>query len=114
MLLPPDARQQSFLVWPVCGQHENASRSASRQYLCLWSSREWSAPCLGALGLDFDVTLIERALELAKGGVCGSIRDIHRELAREHYEAIHEHLSGAATSRQLKQLMRAHSTYQKR
>lgn len=59
------------------------------------------------------MTLIERAFELAQGGLCGSIHDIQRQLAREHYESIHEHLSGAATSRQLKQLIKTHYIIQK-
>jgi hypothetical protein len=51
-------------------------------------------------------TIIERAFDLARSSDCRTMADIYRQLTRESYEAVHQHLSGAATMRQLRQLMR--------
>ncbi|WP_171007644.1 hypothetical protein [Sphingomonas sp. 3P27F8] len=53
-------------------------------------------------------TTIERALELAREGVCLSAEDIRRRLGREGYEGVHQHLAGQSIIRQLRAELAKH------
>lgn len=53
--------------------------------------------------------IIERAIQLAKGGACKDIPDLERKLAAEGYASISAYLSGSSLRKQLRQLMKSHS-----
>lgn len=48
------------------------------------------------------VSTVERALELARSGICRSVDDIRRALKSEGYEAVDSHLQGSSLTKQLK------------
>jgi hypothetical protein len=52
---------------------------------------------------------IERAFELAKSGSCQDLGEIRRRLAREGFDDVQEHLSGAEIKRQLVATIKAAS-----
>lgn len=52
-----------------------------------------------------DVGTVERAFQLAKGGTCHDIDDIRRQLDKEGYPRVAEHLSGPAIKKQLLALL---------
>lgn len=56
-------------------------------------------------------TTVERAFELARGGVCLNMDDLRRTLKAEKYEGIDAHLGSGSLSRQLRSLIKsAHPT----
>lgn len=50
---------------------------------------------------------VERAFELARGGICRNVVDIRRALEREGYENCAEHLASASLKTQLKVAIRS-------
>ncbi|TPG11960.1 hypothetical protein [Sphingomonas oligophenolica] len=55
--------------------------------------------------MDQALSTLERALQLARGGQCKSVNDVRQALRREGYDAVHQHLHGAAINRQLIDLL---------
>ena len=53
------------------------------------------------------LSAIERAFELARCGDCKTIFDVERQLRKEGFEQVSEHLNGAMTRRQLLDAMNA-------
>ncbi|MFN3621137.1 hypothetical protein [Sphingorhabdus sp.] len=53
------------------------------------------------------ISAVERALELAKSGDYQTIIEIERELRKEGFDNVLEHLDGAFTRRQLMAAMKA-------
>jgi hypothetical protein len=51
--------------------------------------------------------IIERAFQLAQSGRCASIDEIRRELKREQFGSIEQHLGGAHIRKQLRDLILA-------
>ncbi|MDQ2893414.1 MAG: hypothetical protein M3R64_10065 [Pseudomonadota bacterium] len=51
------------------------------------------------------LSTLERALQLARSGKCRSVNDVRQTLRREGYDAVHQHLNGAAINRQLTDLL---------
>ncbi|WP_198354396.1 hypothetical protein [Sphingomonas sp. MA1305] len=51
------------------------------------------------------LSIIERAIELAKSGACHSLADIRHQLAAERYENVHGHTTGASIQKQLRDLL---------
>lgn len=51
-------------------------------------------------------TTVERAFELAREGICQSLTDIRRELAREKFSNVDSHLDGRSLRTQLKALIK--------
>jgi hypothetical protein len=58
--------------------------------------------------MDHNITVLERAFQLAKSGRCTSIGDIRQQLSSEGYST--EHITGRGLIRQLKALMRPAQT----
>jgi len=56
------------------------------------------------------LTTIERAYELARSGPCLNLPEIRKQLKREKFEAVHEHLSGHGLCRELSALCRQRVT----
>ncbi|MFG6284291.1 hypothetical protein [Sphingomonas sp. S6] len=56
-----------------------------------------------------DVSVIQRAFQLAIGGGCHSVADIRRKLSAEGYESVGAHLHGASIQRQLREALTARS-----
>ena len=52
-----------------------------------------------------DVGTVERAFELAKSGTCHDIADIRRQLEKEGYSGVPQHLSGLLIRKQLATLL---------
>lgn len=50
---------------------------------------------------------VERAFELARSGQCKSLREIEQRLRAVGYEAVAQHLQGAAIKSQLRNLYKA-------
>ena len=48
--------------------------------------------------------IIERALQLARNGPCEGLDDITKQLNKEHYSAVPQHMSGPSLRRQLTRL----------
>lgn len=55
--------------------------------------------------MDQPLSTLERAFHLARGGQCKSVNDVRQALRREGYDAVHQHLHGAAINRQLVDLI---------
>ncbi len=55
--------------------------------------------------MDQPLSTLERALQLASGGQCKSVNDVRQTLRREGYDAVHQHLHGAAINRQIIDLL---------
>ena len=49
-------------------------------------------------------TTLERAFALARSGSCATVNDIRQRLRADRFDQVDAHLSGAAITRQLKQL----------
>lgn len=54
----------------------------------------------------YPLTVIERALELARAGRCHNIAELELRLKQEGYEAVYEHLSGSSFRIQLKNVIK--------
>lgn len=53
------------------------------------------------------LSIIERAIELARDGLCDSVNEIQRVLTREQYEQVQAHLAGKAIRAKLQSLLNA-------
>jgi hypothetical protein len=55
------------------------------------------------------LSLIERAFQLADSGTCENISDIERNLTRENYESVLQHLTAPSLRKELASRIRASS-----
>lgn len=53
------------------------------------------------------MTLVERAFTLAQSGDCRSLSEMEKQLKREGYSSVSEHLRGGSLRKQLKTLIAA-------
>lgn len=59
-----------------------------------------------------DVSLLERAFQLARAGACHTLSDIRTRLSAEGYENVYGHTQGASIQRQLKAALAARGVAQ--
>jgi hypothetical protein len=52
-------------------------------------------------------TTLERAYELARSGPCRTVEEVRRQLTKEKYDSVLEHLGGHSIQRQLNVMLKA-------
>ena len=52
-----------------------------------------------------DMTTLERAFDLARGGTCRTLDEIKRTLLAERFDCVESHLAGKSIRRELKDVM---------
>jgi hypothetical protein len=57
------------------------------------------------LRMENDVGTVERAFELAASGRCATMAELRRQLQRENFASVNEHLASRSLRRQLDELI---------